>query len=295
MNATIVISSFKEPNLKKAVEEALNQKTEIKYEILIISPDKEAEDLVKYYKKLGKKIEFLQDPGKGKSFGLNLAFKKLKTDIWVFTDGDVYFDKNVLKNIINTFEDEKVGCVCGRIIPTNSKNTKVGYWAHLLADAGAHRIRKKLSDKNKFLECSGYLFAFRKGLISEIPLNVAEDSYIPYLIFSKGYQIRYVPDALVYVKNPTTVKDFVKQRIRTAKAHSSLTDYFKDFPKVKSFKNEVKEGTFSALKYPSNLKEFIWTIELFFVRLYVWVKKFYDEKFVKAYYGDGWERIKTTK
>jgi len=295
MKATIIISSFKEPTLKRAIEKALSQKTEIKYDILVVAPDKEAEDLVNHYKKLGKKINFLKDPGKGKSFGLNLAFKKLKSDIWVFTDGDVYFDENTISNIILSFENKEVGCVCGRIIPTNSKNTLVGYWAHLLADAGAHKIRIKLSNQDKFLECSGYLFAFRKGLISEIPLNVAEDSYIPYAIFSKGYKVKYVPTSIVYVKNPTTIKDFVKQRVRTAKAHTSLSQYFHNFPEMKSFKNEVKEGTFSALKYPSNLKELFWTILLFFTRLYIWIKVFYEERITGVYYGDGWEKVKSTK
>jgi poly-beta-1,6-N-acetyl-D-glucosamine synthase len=295
MTATIIISSFREPNLKKAIDEALNQETKAKYDVLVISPDKEAEELVKNYKKEGEKINFLHDPGRGKSFGLNLAFKKLKSDIWIFTDGDVFFEKNALNNILLKFEDKQVGCVCGKIIPLNSKLTLTGYWAHLLAEAGANSIRKELSDKNKFLECSGYLFAFRKGLISEIPLNVAEDSYIPYVIFKKGYKIKYADNAVVYVKNPTKVKDFIKQRIRTAKAHSSLTDYFTDFPKVKSFKNEVKKGTFRALSYPSNLKEFFWTIGLFFVRLYIWARVFYDEKLAKKQYHDNWERIESSK
>src|SRR4030042_2659987 len=295
MKVTIIISSFKEPSLNKAIEKAITQKVDFKYEVLVVAPDKDAEESVKHYKKTFKTINFLKDPGKGKSFGLNLVFKKLKSDIWVFTDGDVYFDENVLSNIISSFEDKKVGCVCGRIIPINSKNTLLGYWAHLLADAGAHRIRKKLSDKGKFLECSGYLFAFRKGLIKEIPLNVAEDSYIPYIIFRKGYTIKYSPDSIVYVKNPTTIKDFIKQRIRTAKAHTSLTDYFKDFPKMKSFKNEIKEGTFNALQYPKTLKEFSWTLLLFLTRFYIWMKVFYDERIAGVYYGDGWEKAESTK
>jgi cellulose synthase/poly-beta-1,6-N-acetylglucosamine synthase-like glycosyltransferase len=296
MNSTIIISSFKEPNLKKAIEESLNQDTKLNYNLLIISPDKEAEDLVNFYKKKKKKIELLKDPGKGKSFGLNLSFKKLKSDIWVFTDGDVYLDKNAIQNIITAFNDKTLGCICGRIIPTNSKENRIGYWAHLLADAGAHAIRRKLSDKNKFFECSGYLFAFRKGLISKIPLDVAEDSFIPYVIFQKGYKIKYLSEAKVYVKNPDTLKDFINQRIRTAKAHTSLTRYFKNFPKVKSFKNEIKEGTFNALKYPSNFKEFLWTIELFFVRLYIWLRKFYDERIIsQKNYSDGWEKIESTK
>jgi cellulose synthase/poly-beta-1,6-N-acetylglucosamine synthase-like glycosyltransferase len=295
MNATIIISSFKEPKLKKVIDIALNQETKIKYDVLLISPDKEAEELVKEYKKAGKKINFLKDPGKGKSFGLNLAFKKLKSEIWIFTDGDVYLDKQALQNIIIAFNDKKVGCAGGRIIPINSKKTLIGYWAHLLADAGAHKIRKKLSDKDKFLECSGYLFAFRKGLISEIPLNVAEDSYIPYAIFSKGCKVKYAEKAVVYVKNPTTVKDFVKQRVRTAKAHTSLMHYFENFQPMKSFNNEIKEGTLSALKYPKTFKEFLWTLSLFAVRLFIWAKVFYDERIIGVYYGDGWERIKTTR
>jgi cellulose synthase/poly-beta-1,6-N-acetylglucosamine synthase-like glycosyltransferase len=295
MDATIVISSFKEPNLKKAIDEALNQETEAEYDILIISPDKEAEELVKEYKKSGKKVDFLKDPGKGKSFGLNLVFKKLKSDIWIFTDGDVYLDRYALNNMLLKFKDKQIGCTCGKIIPTNSRLTLTGYWAHLLAEAGANSIRKELSDKGKFFECSGYLFGFRKNLISEIPLDVAEDSYIPYVIFKKGYKIKYSQDSIVYVKNPTNVKDFIKQRIRTAKAHSSLTDYFPDFPKVKSFKNEVKKGTFRALSYPSNLREFFWTIELFFVRLYIWVRVFYEEKLTSKSYQDNWERIESSK
>ena len=295
MKISIIISSFKEPKLERAIKAALNQNTKIDYDVIVSAPDKPAEDLVKKYRKKGKKIKFIKDPGKGKSFGLNIVFQKLKSDIWIFTDADIYLDKNVVSSVSKSFEDKKVGCICGRIIPENSKKTMLGFWAHLLADAGAHMIRKKLSNQDKFLECSGYLFAFRKGLISKIPLNVAEDSHIPYEIYKQGYKIKYTPKAIVYVKNPLTLKDFIIQRVRTAKAHTSLTDYHPDFPKVKTFKNEIKEGTWSALKYPSNLKEFIWTIELFFVRFYIWMKVFYDEKFKKKVYSDGWERSETTK
>ena len=295
MKATIIISSFKEINLKRAIEQALNQNVK-DYEVLVVSPDKEAEVLVSSYKNKNKKINFLKDPGKGKSFGLNLSFKILKSDIWIFTDADVYLKEDALRNIIQAFEDKQVGCVCGRVVPTNSRNTLTGYWAHLLADAGAHKIRKKLSNQDKFLECSGYLFAFRRGLIKEIPLDVAEDSYIPYIIYKKGYKIKYSPEAIVYVKNPENIPDFIKQRIRTAKAHTSLSKYFPDFPKMKSFKNEIKEGSFSALKYPKTIKEFFWTLELFFIRGYIWIKKFYDERVIsRSIYTDGWERIESTK
>ena len=70
------------------------------------------------------------------------------------------------------FNDKKIGIVSGRPVSDDDKNTMMGYWAHLLLDAGAHNIRKKLFSERKFLECTGYLFAFRKGIIDKIPLEV---------------------------------------------------------------------------------------------------------------------------
>ena len=171
----------------------------------------------------------------------------------------------------------------------------LGYWSHLLADVGAHRIRKQLHDQNKFLECTGYLFAFRNGFVKEIPLDVAEDSIIPFYFYKKGYRIAYAEDAIVYVKNPTTFKDWLKQRKRTAGAHEKLTNYEPNLPKVKSFTNEVIKGGLIVWSYPNNVKEFFWTGTLMFARLYMWFNLFYDSKFRKKKYKDGWDRVEITK
>ena len=295
IKTSIIITSFKEPKLERAIQSILTQKTDYKYDLIIAAPDKEAENLVKKYSKKYKNISYFKDPGKGKSYALNLLIKKLNSEILILTDGDVWLGKNSINNIIKQFiTNPQVGCVTGRIISANSKNNILGYWSHLLADAGAHNVRKKLSAQNKFLECSGYLFAF-KNIITSFPLDVAEDSMIPYLIWNKGYKIKYIPQATVFVKNPTSLKDFVDQRKRTANAHENLTKYAKDFPKVKSFWNEIKLGTIWALSYPKTIKQLYWTFLLFPTRLYIWLKLYYDLRMKKKGYTDGWERIKTTK
>ena len=171
----------------------------------------------------------------------------------------------------------------------------LGYWSHLLFDAGAHKIRQEIDRQKGMIECSGYLFAFRNNITKNIPLNVAEDSIIPYLTMKKGYLVRYAENAKVYVKNPTTLSDFIKQKVRTAKAHETLEDYAPFFPKVKSFTNEVKKGTFAAIAYSRNSKEFLWTLLLFPIRLYIWIKTKWEDKIMKERYGDGWERIESTK
>src|SRR3989344_4220778 len=176
-----------------------------------------------------------------------------------------------------------------------AKKNMFGYWSHLLLDAGAHNIRKNLFTKGKFLECTGYLFAFRNKIVDKIPLDVAEDSYIPYVFWKKGYNIGYCEDAKVYIKNPTNLKDWLKQKARTSKAHETLQHYAPDFPRVKSFTNEVLYGVFWALSYPRTIKEFFWTLNLFFIRFYMWMLVFVDTKFKKKTYSDGWERVESTK
>lgn len=293
---SIIITSFNEPaSVRKAISAILENNISEKFELFVVAPDKETEEVVKEFKKKYSQMVYFRDPGKGKSFALNLVFQILKGRIWIFTDGDVYLGKDAIKKILKPFEEKLVGCVTGRPVSLNSKKNMLGFWSHLLFEAGAHKIRKELSDEGKFLEGTGYLFAFKNNITKNIPLNVAEDSIIPYLTTKKGYSVKYAEDAFVYVKNPTTIKDFIKQKVRTAKAHESLETYAPFFPKVKSFSNEIKKGTFSALKYPKTILELFWTLCLFVVRLYIWIKVKWDEKIANKKYGDGWERVESTK
>jgi heptosyltransferase-2 len=292
---TLLISAFREPKVSRAIEAALNQKTKYDYEVLVSVPDKETQDIVRSYMKKYKNLKLFQDPGKGKSFALNLVFSTLDTDILILTDGDVYINENAVEDIVDTFNDPEIGCLSGRPVPQESKNTKYGYWANFLFDS-AHRIRKKAFKTNSFLECSGYLFAFRKEFIKKIPIDVAEDTVIAYIFWEKGYKISYVETAEVYVKNATNIRDWINQKLRTHKSHGKLNEYVDIIttPKVKSFKTESK-GIIWLLSYPMNAKEAIWSLELALARFYTWMKFFLDTHIFDRHYTDAWKRIESTK
>jgi heptosyltransferase-2 len=296
LKISLIITAFKEPKtIAKAIESALNQKTKHNYEIIVSAPDKETLDIAREYEKKHKNITIFQDPGKGKSFALNLLFKKIKSEILILTDGDVFINDSSIENIYNLFLYPEIGCVTGQPIPIENKKTKYGYWANFLFNA-AHKIRKHAFQKKSFIECSGYLFAFRKSQIKEIPLDVAEDTIIPYNFWNKGYKIGYAENAKVYVKNVTNWKDWINQKTRTSKAHETLAKYVntKLTKRVKSFSNEAR-GIFHVLKYPENLIQFYWTVELIIARLYMWLIVFYDTKFKSKQYQDAWQRIESTK
>jgi cellulose synthase/poly-beta-1,6-N-acetylglucosamine synthase-like glycosyltransferase len=288
----IIITSYKQPELTiKAVSSFLEQDIKQDYKIIISDPFPEVEKILK--NKFNRefksgKIEFFLDPGEGKSYALNVILENIYSkpeDIIILTDGDVYVSRNSVQAILKAFKDKKVGCITGKPVPLDSRKNMFGYFSHLVF-AGIDKVRARLSKENKFFECSGYLFAIRNGLLQGFPLETSEDSIIPYLFWQKGYKIKYVPEAEVYVLNNYTWKSYLKQKIRNIKGHENLNLLAKNMPRTKSFWNEIKEGTFFALSYPKNIKEFFWTLALFAARLYIYLNAFYDLKLKKKTYKD---------
>lgn len=286
----VIITSYGEPTSTiRAVKSFLHQ--QIKQKIIVVDPFPKTELLLTAEFGDNENVEFFLDPGEGKSYALNILLEKIysknTSDIIILTDGDVYVSENSVQRIIDAFQDEKVGCVTGKPVSLDDKRKMFGYWSHLLFE-GINNVRKELSQKENFLECSGYLFAIRNGVLQGFPLDASEDSIIPYLFFKKGYTIKYLNEVEVYVSNPSNWKEWKKQKIRNIKGHENLNKLAKDMPRTKSFFNEVKKGTFFALSYPKTVKEQYWTFLLFGARFYIYLRAFYDIKLKKKKYEDGW-------
>lgn len=287
----IIITSYNEPQSTLRVAQSfLNQtngRTDVR--VTVVDPFQSVETLLRKHIK-DKRFAFYPDPGEGKSYALNLLFQEYassnKDDFFILTDGDVIISDNVVKKFETAFEEQNIGCVTGRPIALDNENTKYGWWAHV-AFKGIHRVRSELFRKRKFFECSGYLFAVRKGIITDFPLEASEDSIIPYLFWKKGYGTAYAEQAEVHVKNPSTWKDWLAQKIRNIKGHETLATLAPDMPRTKSFWNEIKWGALFAILQPRSIKQAWWTLELYFARLYLYFKAFKELR-KKSTYQDGW-------
>jgi cellulose synthase/poly-beta-1,6-N-acetylglucosamine synthase-like glycosyltransferase len=289
---SLVITSYNEPEIiPRAIEAALNQKTSHEYEIIVSAPDIETLGVAEKYEK----VKTFQDPGRGKMHALNVLFDEIKSDVLILTDGDVTISENTVEDIANLFLNQKMGCVSGRPVPIEDKKTMFGYWANFLFES-AHKMRKKSFENGEFIECSGYLFALRNNNVRKIPLDTAEDAVIPYDFWERGYKIGYADKAEVYVRNVDNWKDWIKQKVRTTKAHETLEKYVdtKKTPRAKSFTSEAK-GFFDLMNYAENLKELYWSNLLALSRLYMWLLVFYNARIKKFKSVDAWERIESTK
>lgn len=310
---SIIIASFKEPNtIGKCIKCIADRKysgISKDFQIIQVSPDKETLDAgAETAKELQlSKSQYIQlkDPCKGKPYALKMAKEKVKGDIVIWTDGDTYFGKNAVRELLKPFENKKIGGVSGRPVSMDRKDNIFGYWGHLLSDAADHRRINTLKKTSKgyyisgetFFPMSGYIMATRRTTF-DIPSNVlSDDAYISYQLRNQGYEIGYVREAECFVKYPTTLKDYYKQKIRSLGGFTQLKNMniFKRDKQSRSFFIELKY-TFYVFEYAKNFKEFIWSLLLFPVRLLTWIRIFWERTILKKDMpNNGWERILSTK
>jgi cellulose synthase/poly-beta-1,6-N-acetylglucosamine synthase-like glycosyltransferase len=289
---SIIITAYKEAGtIGKAIEAILQNKIPDKYEILILAPDEETLNMARKYSKKYKKLKVIKDKAEGKPAALNLAFKEAKGDILVLTDGDVYVSENAIPLIIEKFKNPEIGAATGRPIPINDKRNMLGFWGHLLFYV-AHKRRETALKLKKRIFCSGYFYAFR-NIVDKIPEEtLSEDGFISQIIYSKGYRIEYSPESEVYVKYPSTFKDWLIQKKRSVGGYNQIKMWIDK--EIRSFKKESL-GLIDVLKYPKNIREFFYTFALIFARLYLWLLIFIDINIKKKKLKEIWLRAKSTK
>lgn len=291
---TVLITAYNEAaTIGRAISAFLPQ-LPTDAELLVICPDKETTAVVHQYTSAHPQIRHIQDPGTGKPAALNIGLAEAAGDIVVLSDGDIVVAKDALAPLLAPFTHENVGAVTGHPLSSSPRDTKLGYWSHLLT-AGAHQERLRRDALREFLLCSGYLFAYRKALIDHIPEDaLSEDAVISHRIAEQGYRIRYAPDSLVYVKYPTTYQDWLMQKVRSAGGYAQK--YVRDSPfQMRSAKLEAIHGTRMALRYAKTVRELGWTLQLFAARVHLWSLVFWQVRVKKRPLPELWQRVESTK
>ncbi len=289
---SILITACQESaSIGRALEAILPQVEAISTETYVICPDDETARTAETYHG----VKVLRDLGRGKPAALNLGLSAARGKIVVMTDGDVFIGPGALAALLDPFGDPQTGAVSGRPVSLSPRNSMLGYWSHLLTDAGAHTERLKRDRAGQFLVCSGYLYAVRAGLVDCSPEDaLAEDAVISHLIGEQGYRIRYAPDAKVFVKYPHTYRDWLKQRVRSAGGY--VQPVIASSPlRMRSFWHEATAGTWRALSYARGPLELLWTLILFAARLHLWGLVVWRVRVMQRSLPELWGRVESTK
>ena len=295
---SVIITAFQEAEtVGPAIDAFLAQVAE-EAEIIVVCPDPQTIAVVDDYASRFPIVRHVADPQRGKPTAVNVGLEAARGDIVVLTDGDVRVADDAVAPLLTPLDDPDVGAVSGRPVSINSRDNVLGYWSHVLTD-GIHRMRlardrATRSGKPRFLLCSGYLCAFRRKLIDEVPKDaLAEDAVISHRIAQQGARIRYAPDARVYVRYPTTYRDWLRQKVRSAGGYAQR--YVRESPfRMRSPWLEARNA-WRALTYPRNLQEFFWSLLLFGARLHLWSLVLVKVRLLRRPFDSMWKRVESTK
>src|SRR3989344_2448245 len=311
MLLTIILTSWKE---EKTIAKALQCLLDPKYsgfsgsiQLITVIPDELTQNAARNFlakfpvKNLS--WESIKDPQKGKPFALNLAFKQAKAPYILLTDGDVYLGKNAVSLLVSSIKQKGVGGVTGRPVASNSRSKIMGYYANLLADAAHHKRTVTMgsntaghslafvSREPRFFVLSGYIMIL-KNLKYRVPEDcLSEDAYLSYYLHNQEYKLLYEPRATVQVKYATNLKDWFRQKLRSVGGYMQLWKYgvIKPETKVRNFWKELEYFWF-PVRYSKNLAEFIWSLLLYPIRLFLWLKIFYEQRILKKDFVSTWLR-----
>jgi cellulose synthase/poly-beta-1,6-N-acetylglucosamine synthase-like glycosyltransferase len=147
----------------------------------------------------------------GKAAAVNLFLRHAQSGIVVLESADTLPERHTIEALVAPFADPDVGMTGGRPVPVNDRRTFMGVAVHLLWDMH-HEVAARQPKM-------GELIAFRR-VFRRIPHDSAVDeASVEPLIHGQGFQLRYVPEAILYTRGPQTAADFIKQRRRIHAGH----------------------------------------------------------------------------
>lgn len=151
------------------------------------------------------KIKLLDLPRGGKNQTLNSAIPHATGDILVFSDADAMLKPDALKRLIAPFNDPKVGGVGGdfRYVKDGDDGEgEMSYW-------NIDRLFKTWqSQAGSMTSATGQIFAIRRELFREVPLDTTDDFYISSQVPSAHLRLVFEPTAIATGKVTKSSKEF---------------------------------------------------------------------------------------
>ncbi len=319
MISVIVTSAYESKTIGRCLKYIVNNKYSGyrgMLEVIQVSPDDETLNAglsyVKSVQSKFKNLKFLQikDRGRGKVEGLNQALDRCKGQIVVLTDGDVYFSKFSLVDLIKGFESLDVDIACGAVESQNSRNTFWGYISHMMVwSANNIRLQGLKSDigmnnsSDTYFPLSGYILIMNKekfekktGLELSVPLGcLVDDAYLSMLFHENHLKLGFVSKSKVKVKFPTSFSDFVKQKKRSTGGNILLGGYFKSNVESKRNIFDDLQQFLIPIKFAKTKKELLWSLTYYPIRLYMWVLIYIDLKLMRKESDVVWQRVESAR
>lgn len=152
------------------------------------------------------------EQNRGKASVLNDLVRGSRAEIIVFTDANTTFEKGAVLRLIEQFQDESVGAVCGELLLERQKpgtNRDHEYWSV------ERRLKFVESTMGGLLGANGGIYAIRRELYSPLPEDtICDDFVIGMNVASSGARLVYDPLAIAREETPGDMAEEFQRRVR---------------------------------------------------------------------------------
>ena len=209
---------------EKVIAETLTWATRIdypNYEVVVVddcSKDLTREEVMPFVR-AGRVRLITKSRNEGKAMAMNDALPCLKGDIVLIMDADACPDPQILRWMVPHFVSPRVAAVTGNPRVANrltflSKLQVIEFTSIVSILRRAQRVWGRI------LTMSGVVGAFRKSALFDVglysPEMATEDIDMTWKLQRAFYDVRYEPNAIVWMKVPLTLRALWKQRRRWA-------------------------------------------------------------------------------
>jgi len=226
MNVSVLVPAHNEAaNIRNLLESLLNQRTEFAriLEIVVVASGctDDTAGIARLVAEANPGIRVhVQERRAGKVAAINeyLKMHDKSAELIVSCSADLFVASDVVEKIAVCLRDNpNVGMVGAHPVPDNDKSKLMGKMVDVLWE-----LHHRVALRNPKM---GELVGFRADLIDRVSeLSVVDEASVEDIIRSKGYELAYVPDAIVTNHGPESLNEYFEQRRRIARGH-----YWLDF------------------------------------------------------------------
>ena len=151
----------------------------------------------------------LELPRGGKIRAQDAAVERAQGEIVAFSDANASWDPQALKELVDAFEDARVGYVCGDVRFVNERGTNQEglYWRYEMA------LRALESRVRSVTGGNGAIYATRRDSYLVVDPIMGHDLSFPFNMVKRGWLALYVPGARASEKMvPTIEGEFARKR-----------------------------------------------------------------------------------
>lgn len=148
---------------------------------------------------------------RGKAAAVNRIIELLEdVDLIVLVSADVLLAPDCLERLLEPFAGDDVGVVAGRVVPAGPADALAVRVSELLWQLH-HQIALRSPKSTEVT-----VFRNRQQRIDEASL--VDEAEIEQGLTDAGYRVVYQPEARIYAQSPSSIRDYLRQRVRVTGA-----------------------------------------------------------------------------